>query len=297
MNRKKQVFPLIPVAVGAAAVILFIAILGVLQRGPKSDDMTQAGIAYLESLERKDPDAVDQILRDRYQAQLNSQREELLAQVRSGELDPFTLFGDSVIMGDSRAEGFWYFGFVDEAQTLTRAGDTIMAIHNRLDTLEEMNPQYVYLCYGLNDLKIGYWGSVETFVEKYMEYIAEIRQRLPDTVVVVSSILPARAEVYENAAKRLEEPEPGKEPDMDEIIELRGFQRLERIPAWNEALKAACEENDVIFVDNSQISREYAALWEEDGIHVKMRFYPHWARNLILGMLGEGGTQVEENDP
>ena len=280
-----------------AAVILVAALVVFLSGGEPQPDGTQAGIAYLESLERKDPDAVAQVLRDRYQAQLESQREELLAQVRSGELDPFTLFGDSVVMGDSRAEGFWYFGFVDEAQTLTGAGDTIMAIRGRLDTLEAMNPQCVYLCYGLNDLKIGYWGSMERFVEKYMEYIAEIRQRLPETTVVVSSILPARAAVYEDATRRLEEPEPGKEPDMDEITELRGLQRLGRIPDWNEALKAACEENDVIFVDNTQISKENEALWEADGIHVKKRFYPHWAKNLILGMLGEGGTQVEENDP
>lgn len=277
--------------------VLLVLLLAWIIPSDPQQDLTRDGIAYLESLEQKDPDVVAQVLRDRYQDQLDSQREELLEQLRSGELDPFSLFAGSVIMGDSRAEGFWYFGFVDEAQTLTSPGDTIMAIHNRLDTLAEMNPQCVYLCYGLNDLKIGYWGSVDKFLEKYSQYIDEIRQRLPDTTIVVSSILPARASVYENATKRLEEPEPGKEPTADEIIELRGLQRLERIPAWNAELQKLCREKNVIFVDNTRISEEYASLWEEDGIHMKRRFYSHWARNLVLGMLEEGGSQVEENDP
>ena len=39
--------------------------------------------------------------------------EMLLRQIKAGEQDPFPLFQDAVILGDSRAVGFFYYGFVD----------------------------------------------------------------------------------------------------------------------------------------------------------------------------------------
>lgn len=256
----------------------------------ETEDLTGPGIAYLEARENKDPDDVTQVLRQRRQAELEAQREELLRRVRADELDPFTLFRDSVIMGDSRAEGFWYFGYVDEAWTLTGAGHTILNISKQMDALVSMNPQYIYLCYGLNELKMGLWTSSDAFVARYMEIIAEIHTRLPDATVVVSSILPAQEWVYEE-----KETQPGATAPT-ESAEQRELRRLANIPVWNEALAKACEENDVIFVDNTAICEEYAHLWETDGIHVKRSFYPHWAKNLVVAALEEGSVRVEEND-
>ena len=271
MNRKKQAFPLIPVAVGAAAVILFIAILGVVLNGPKTDDMTQAGIAYLESLEKKSPDAVIQVRRDILQAKLDAQRDEMIRQVEEGDVDPFTLFQDFVIMGDSRAVGFWYFGFVDEARTLTGAGHTIRDIPGQMDALAAINPSYVYLCYGLNDTSIGYWKTAEEYVTEFMDVVDQMQQRLPDATIVVSSILPARDPAFQRTSKWY------------------------NIPDWSDALGEACRENGVIFVDNDGISETYANLWDPDGIHLREAFYPYWAANLIIATLQGGGAEIDES--
>lgn len=277
-----------PWLLALAAVVLVAAVLVMALRDDGGEtDVTQAGVAYLEALEKKDPDAVTRVLRQRRLAELAAQREELLRQVKDGERDPFTMFQDAVIMGDSRAEGFWYFGFVDQARTLTGAGHTILDIKNQMAILEEMNPTYIYLCYGLNDIKIGYWGNVDRFVTRYMEYVAGIRERMPEAVVVISSTLPYREKEDDASA------DPTEETKSEEDIER---ERMKNIPAWNDALAKACEENNVIFVDNSAICAEYEHLWEMDGIHVKKSFYSHWARNLVIAALEEGGTQVEEND-
>lgn len=47
-----------------------------------------------------------------------------------------------------------------------------------------------------------------------------------------------------------------------------------------------CEENGVLFADNTQLSEDYADLWQPDGIHLLPEFYPHWAANLIFASWG-----------
>lgn len=272
-----------------AAVILGIVLAALAGRDEEGPDLTQAGIAYLESLEQKDPNDVMEVLRQRRLAELEAMREELLRQVKADEVSPFDLFQDAVIMGDSRAEGYWYYGYVDQSRTLTGAGHTILDLKKQLDVLEEMNPQYVYLCYGLNDIKIGYWGNMDRFVDSYMEYVGMLRQRLPNAIVVVSSVLPYYGPDEEDA---LADPSLKKDPE-----EWKELQRLHDIPAWNAALAQTCGEHDVIFVDNSQISKDHENLWEPDGIHVKKPFYPYWVKNLVVAALEEGGTPVEEITP
>lgn len=285
MSLKKTRPKRIPWALALIPVAAVAAVLALTREKPEAPVPTENGIAYLEERERQDPDVVMKILRDRHRAELKAQREELLRQVKADEISPFTLFQDAVLMGDSRAEGYWYYGFVDQSRTLTGAGHTILDLNKQLDAVEEMNPQYIYLLYGLNDVKIGYWGNKDRFVEKYMEYIAQLRQRLPDSVVVVSSILP-----YHEEEEKAAEADGPTEPVDPEV------ERMKTIPQWNAALAAACKENNVIFVDNTAICEVYANLWEPDGIHIKQTFYKYWVKNLVIAALEEGSTQVEENN-
>lgn len=272
-KKKAKRFPWALTLIPVAALAVFLAAT---REKPETEDPTEKGVAYLEALEQKDPDAVMHVLRERHRAEMEVWRQEMLQQLKADEISPFNLLQDAVIMGDSRAEGLWYFGLVDQSRTLTGAGHTILDLHNQLDVLEEMNPQYIYLLYGLNDVKIGYWGNKDRFVQKYMEYIALLRQRLPDSIVVVSSILPYREDEQETTGGGPTEP---ADPEVE---------RMKSISGWNEALAAACKENDVIYVDNTAICEEHADLWEPDGIHVKQTFYPYWIRNLVIAALEEG---------
>lgn len=269
----------------AAGVLAAAMLLGGCSGGDGVD--TAQGVAYLEALEQQDPGAVDQILRQRRLEQLEREREELLRQVKSGEQDPFPLFQDAVILGDSRAVGFFYYGFVDESRDLTGSGETILDIPKKLDALQAMNPRYVYLTYGLNDIKIGHWGSLQAHISEYLDRVHEIRERLPEAVIVISSVLP-----YHDPNARTDatgEMSPSSTSSLTEADR----KRLAQIPEWNRLMADAAREHGVIFVDNSAICTEYEDLWEKDGIHVFKSFYPHWGKNLIVAALEEGGIADE----
>ena len=269
----------------AAGVLAAAMLLGGCSGGDGVD--TAQGVAYLEALEQQDPGAVDQILRQRRLEQLEREREELLRQIKAGEQDPFPLFQDAAILGDSRAVGFFYYGFVDESRDLTGSGETILDIPRKLDTLQAMNPRYVYLTYGLNDIKIGHWGSLQAHISEYLDRVQEIRERLPEAVIVISSVLP-----YHDPNARTDatgETTPSSASSLTEADR----KRLAQIPEWNRLMADAAREHGVIFVDNSAICTEYENLWEKDGIHVFKSFYPHWGKNLIVAALEEGGIADE----
>lgn len=273
----------------AAGVLAAAMLLGGCSGGDGVD--TAQGVAYLEALEQQDPDAVDQILRQRRLEQLEREREELLRQVKAGEQDPFPLFQDAVILGDSRAVGFFYYGFVDESRDLTGSGETILDIPKKLDTLQTMNPRYVYLTYGLNDIKIGHWGSLQAHISEYLDRVQEIRERLPEAVIVISSVLP-----YHDPNARTDangETTTSSGSSSTSSLTAADRKRLAQIPEWNRLMADAAREHGVIFVDNSAICQEYENLWEKDGIHVFKSFYPHWGKNLIVAALEEGGIADE----
>lgn len=267
-----------------AGVVAAALMLGGCGGGPEAD--VASGVAFLESLEQQDPAEVDAILRQRRLAELEAQRVETLAKIKAGELDPFTVFQDAVILGDSRAVGFFYYGYVDESRDLTGTGDTILNIPKKYEILEQMNPRYIYLTYGLNDIKIGHWSSLEAHIADYMDFVRQLRERLPNSVIVISSVLPFQDPDDPDVALT-------SKPAAGSTLTEADIRRLARIPEWNKLMKTACAENGVIFVDNSAICTELKDLWEPDGIHVVKAFYPHWGKNLVVAALEEGGVADE----
>ena len=290
MIRKKKQGALRALTVGALAVSLLLGGCG----GPAPAD-TAAGAAYLESLEQLDPDHVDQVLRQRRLDALAAQRDELIRQVKSGEQDPFTMFQDAVILGDSRAVGFFYYGFIDESRSLTGTGDTILNLPGKLDAIEAMNPRYVYLTYGLNDIKIGHWGSLEAHIADYMEGVQKIRERVPDAVIIISSILPYRDPSAQSTGSQNTGSTSETTPSSSFGLTEADKSRLAKIPQWNELMEKTCKEFGVIFVDNDAICEEHKDLWEADGIHMYKSFYPAWGKNLVVAALEEGGVIDEES--
>ena len=268
MTDKKVNAPLL-LLIGAVVLALLVLVL-FLSLGGKNDDIAQTdqvwqGREYLASLEKKDPEIVKQIRKELFQEQIQQQieneREPLLEQLMSGETDPFSLYKDYAILGDSRAVGFWYWGFLEKSRCLSDGGHTIRKIPEWYDKLEEMNPSYLFLCYGLNDCSIGYWDNGEEYAAEYVEYVKTLQEKLPDCTIVVSSILPAQDPAF-NKSKRWRD-----------------------IPDWNVALKAACAENGILYADCDRLYEEYPKLWDPDGIHFREAFYPYWSSLLIATAL------------
>ena len=263
MTKQRIKFPIIPVAilvVAALALILFIS--GLSDKEAQMSD-TQAGIAFLQSLETKDPETVMEVRRGYEKAKLNAQREQMIRELTNGTVDPFSYFKDYVVMGDSRAVGFWYRNFLERGRVLADGGHTIRNIEKQLDTLVSLNPSIIYLCYGLNDTSIGYWDTADAYVAEYIEIVNTIQERLPNATIVVSSILPAKDPAYQRSSK------------------------WRNIPDWSTDLAAACIENGILFANCDSLAEDYPNLWDPDGIHFRKEFYPYWASALLLPTLME----------
>lgn len=256
----------------AAVVILAVVILTITVSGHRSRvdrAAVEAGITYLEAQEAKDPAQVDEILRLRREEQLKRERAQLLEELSSGEKDVWSMFEDYVLLGDSRAVGFYYYDFLSESRCLAEGGDTIRNVADHLEDIRAMNPSYVYLCYGINDVGIGIWETPEEYAAEMIEVVHSVNEVVPHAKVVVSSILPAAEVAFEQS------------------------DRWRQIPDYNVAVGAACRESGVIFVDNSEIAAQHLDLYQPDGIHLMPDFYPIWAANLIIGVLEAGDN---END-
>ena len=266
MSKQQRKLPILPAALILVA-ILAISLIGGLFGGSEdaaAEDVTAAGIAYLEELEQKDPAAVMQVRQEIYQAEIDAQRDQLVEQLANGTTDPFSLFKDYVLLGDSRAVGFWYRNFLDRSRVFADGGHTIRNLAQYVDAIVERNPSQIFLCYGLNDTSIGYWDNAQEYVTEYMEVVNEIREKLPDATIVVSSILPAKDPAFQKSRKWY------------------------NIPEWSAALEKACEENGILFANCDSQAVNHANLWDPDGIHFRKEFYPYWASCLVAAMLMEG---------
>lgn len=232
----------------AIAVLMLILLIKVLWDPNRSE--VEAGTAYLEELEHKDLTSIEEEVKEvRKKAQAEA--------IEAGELSIWAQFSDYVMFGDSRTVGFSFHEFLDKQRVLADSGWTIANIPDHEDQMVALNPSYLFLCTGLNDVSIGYWKTPEEYVAAYEETMQELMAKLPDTEIYINSIFPAQDPAFEKDEKWRE------------------------IPDYNEALKAWCEEKGYHYIDNTSVYEEHSDLYDIDGIHFKKDFYQYWAANML----------------
>ena len=261
-KKRAKIIPKKMIVAAAAVLLLLVVLIVAGGRKNRIDPMEiQTALTFLEQQEQKNPDAVRQSRQALQKRRLEAQRDELQAKLESGEVDPFTVLQDFVVMGDSRTDGFQFFGLLPEEQVLAGNGYRITHIPEWYDILKQKQPQYVFLCYGVNDCAVQHWASGEEHSADYIEYVRELQQILPNSTIVVSSILPVQ----------------------DFAIEE--YPNWEYLPDYNAALKAACKEAGVLFADCDSIYDEYSEYWFEDGFHFDAEVYPPWTSKLVITAL------------
>lgn len=251
------------------ALILIISVAALLGSSRQKTDPalqvdTAPGVAYLQSLEAKDPADVEERLRQMRIAEIQAQKDQMMADLTSGETSVWSMFEDYVLLGDSRAVGFEYFGYLPDERVMAESGATILSLEEHIPDIVALNPSNVFLCYGLNDVSIGIWPTPEDYVEDFERIIMLLRSELPGVNIYISSILPARDPAFNTSTLWY------------------------NIPEYSAAVSAMCDLIDCHFVDNTEICDTYADMWEVDGIHVRTTFYPYWAANLIIEYLDMG---------
>lgn len=252
IHRKTFPVPNIRLLLEGLALVIIICVLVYLlffREKEAPDDVTE-GIAYIENLEATDTAATEQKIKDIKKA-------ERKAALESGETDIWQQFDDAVILGDSRAVGFEYHEFVEDSRVMAEGGATIRNIPNYIDGIKSINPSSIILCFGLNDISIGYWNTVEEYIAEMDEMVNLLRDSVPGSMVFVNSIIPA----------------------IDPAFELS--EKWREIPQWNTAIKAHCEEKGIPYIDVTATVEEHQDLYDPDGHHMMKEFYEYWAIDMI----------------
>lgn len=214
---------------------------------------TSAGLAYMDTLAQRSPEEVDTILRERHPSILEGWDD--ISDINGDNV--WQVFKEYVILGDSRAVGFYYYGFLSEDRVMAEASTTINKIDELAPRVEALQPRYIFIAYGVNDVGLGLWPTPQDYADDTIRKIEMLKEKIPDAQFVVSSILPVQGSALD------------KNPAWYNI------------PDYNNALAETCEANKVIFADNSQIVQEHADLYDADKIHMQRDFYQYWGKNLI----------------
>lgn len=225
------------------AVIVVIRILN-----PHAD--IKEGTKLLAQMEKNDVTKVDAKI-------IELEKAEKEADEAWQNRTPNEKFANSMILGDSIAQGLYEFGILDASfVAATKGADVTNLATGSSDDLQKavsVKPQHLFLTYGMNDLKATN-ADVAVFKEKYREFIKQTKEVLPDTKVYVNSILPTSQAIAN------ERPE------------------YTYVPEFNEQLKALCEEEGITFIDQTEsVKEEY---YESDGIHFSPDFYPVWLDSM-----------------
>lgn len=173
----------------------------------------------------------------------------------------WSLFKNTVLLGDSRVYGFMSYGFLPENQVLAAAGYTINNIPEFEETIAAQQPSVLYFSYGVNDMGLNIGGNEgENGYQKiYEENIKSLLEKSPNSKVLVNSIIdPTPAAIAKN-------------PNWNKVED------------FNRQIKEMCERNNWTYVDNSPLSDGgNAPIYAGDGIHFLSTFYEEWAKNMLM---------------
>jgi lysophospholipase L1-like esterase len=162
------------------------------------------------------------------------------------------LFGDSITEGFAAEEFLPQFHFANRGIS----GDVSEAMLLRLkESILDLRPDAVFVLIGTNDLAVGY--SNGQIVATIREICGRISTALPDTRLILQSILPTRSD-------------PTRPND--------------RIRQINASLKSVAREEGLLFFDLHALfanaSGELPSEYSLDGLHLNGSAYAQWAKKM-----------------
>lgn len=175
-------------------------------------------------------------------------------------------FDRSCMIGNSLVEGFFMWSGVSNMRYIYGTGAVVSNVLGTLDLspLTLNDPDYyqdIYLMFGLNEVGT----DVNSFVQSYKTLIEYVREHQTKANIYVISVTPVTQEV---------------DADPNEV------QNMERINAFNSALKQLCADENCWYLDiYSLLVDEYGYLSSDyafagDGKHFEKSGYVAWANYM-----------------
>ncbi len=238
--------------VAAGIIIITVVIIGFIYNNQKQEqdrEKISQGLRYLESLENQNVQEINDVIK--------------AIRVRHGldiaDTDESAVWGsfeNCAIMGDSRAVGFSYYELLPEDWVIAESGSIITDVSKKMDKLKRLDPERVFLCFGINDVKCGLWPEPDGYAAECAAQIQAVMNELPECEVYLNSILPAGgAAVWDESYTRIGE--------------------------YNAALQAMAQQSGYRYIDNTYVAEEHQDLYQSDGLHLQPDFYKYWAANML----------------
>ncbi|MDO4459560.1 MAG: GDSL-type esterase/lipase family protein [Clostridia bacterium] len=258
--------PLVLIAVIVAVLLLALFSLLKLLITPsgihRGAGNVEEGLAVIKAMESADITEIENTIRANDDVKHTAQIQQMISDdFNIDEVNIWSLYKDVVICGDSRAVGFSYYGFMDENHVLADYGAYLSEIYEDIETIANVNPRYVFICTGVNDVGNNMYASSDDYATEYINIMDAISERCPGSTVVATSILDAAESAYETCSAWYD------------------------IEYFNNKLQKFCDERGYIYVDNTALCAQYTDLYESDGIHFGEAFYEPWARNMMKEVL------------
>ena len=179
-------------------------------------------------------------------------------------------FADAVFIGDSRTVGLYEYGELQDISTFYAS--TGLTVHKLFtaqivevpgtkqkitveEALSERQFARIYFMIGINELGTG---TVESFLEKYAESVAHMKELQPDAIIYLQGIM------------RVTQERSGHGDYItNEAIDIR-----------NEGIAAMADNETIFYLDvNEAVCDENSALvsaYTFDGVHLKAQYITLW---------------------
>lgn len=241
---KRKVFLYRAVLIGAIILAIGVFVFLQKQKEKAGAEQVKRGVEKLEELEQKNVAEI----------------EETIAQLEKDESKPDSVdtlkkkMKNAVVLRDSITNSLIEYHVINEENVIAKIGISLTQTKELLDKAVSLNKKKVFLAFGMNDLEATY-GDEKLFREQYKEVIDYLQKHIPDVEIYVNSILPMQEIAFEKVKENAKYPE------------------------FNAELKKLCEEENIVFMDNTDLVKE--EYFEPDGIHMVYDFYIDWVNRMI----------------
>lgn len=172
------------------------------------------------------------------------------------------VFKNTLFVGNSIMTGFSDFQFANKGNVIATVGARLNShLADNIQTIADYNPEFVVINYGINEMEENQI-YLDNFIKTYTEDLKELKEKAPDTKIIVASITPVKAEVVK------EKP------------------RFSRVEAYNIRIRQMCVELGVSYVENSILCVSNPDLYAADGIHMQKRLYDMWIQEYLIKEMG-----------
>ncbi|MBR2186199.1 MAG: hypothetical protein IJ857_02560 [Lachnospiraceae bacterium] len=261
----------------------------------KDEEDAAAAARRAERSEKMKNGETDEFIRDAFKTKLDENDSSTPGDTYDGFYsvgDSYFTSGDTVIIGDSREQGFGMYSGLEGIVSYAQKSYGVHQVFTKkwIDsefgklTLEEAMAankgkfKKVYIKFGLNEMG---WADEATFDNAYYQLIDMIKYYQPDAVIYIQSIINV-------TAAKSNESNVFNNPDIN---------------ARNEALKVVAEKEHVAYLDLNSVMADsegnLPADFASDGIHIKQKYMYLWVDFLkshaVVRDSGEAAALIDED--